>query len=64
MEGIGTELHARTDFANLRGLLKDFDLFACLGKRKCCREATDTATGNQDRLIPLDRGKRTVHHCH
>ena len=47
MKGVGPQLHARTNLANLCGLLQHFDLKALLGQCQSGCQAADAATGHQ-----------------
>ena len=49
MKGVWTQLHARTNLANLRGLLQHFDFKALLGQRQSSCQAANAASCYQHR---------------
>ena len=49
VKGVRAQLHARTNFANLRGLLEHFDFKALLGQRQSSCQAADAASCYQHR---------------
>ena len=53
MEGVGAELDASADLADLGRLLEHLDLEALAHQRQRGRQATDAATGHQDGKIGM-----------
>ena len=52
VEGVGPELDAGADLAQLRGLLQHQRADALLGQRQCRGQAADAAAGDEDYSFP------------